>query len=411
MIPTRKVTVGMYSTQLSRRRRKAMSLFAGVALAVPITMISGASANVANLADNASLPQAPVFSPFAAPVPPVLGATGASPHDSSLSPQLLHNAGNQAALLTSVGPLANVPSGPLGIPGIVLQAYLRAQQTLAVTDPSCHLPWWLLAGIGKIESGQAENGEVDAAGNTLRPILGPVLNGTNGSAAIPATPNSYQWTGDPTWERAVGPMQFLPSTWQEYGAGGNPNNVFDAALAAGRYLCNGGRDLADPAQQAIAVFSYNHSNSYVAEVLLWANAYAKGVTPLAETVVTPQPTTFTPRVTTTGAPPPPTTSGSTTPSVPGSSSSSKPPSSSSSTQPTSSTKPTSSTPPSCTTTPTTTTTTTTTTGTPTSTTSPPSSSTTSPPSATSPTGLPPCGTTGSGSGSPAGAGNNVVPTT
>jgi hypothetical protein len=375
-----------------------MSLLAGCALAVPISMVGGASATVTNVADNASLPQAPVFSPFAKPVSPTLGATGANPHDSSLSPQLLHDSGNEAALLTSAGSMADVPSGPLGIPGIVLQAYIKAQQTLAVTDPSCRLPWWLLAGIGKIESSQAENGEVDAAGNTLRLILGPVLNGTDGTAAIPATADSYKWTGDPTWERAVGPMQFLPSTWEEYGAGGNPNNVFDAALAAGRYLCNGGRDLSDPAQQAIAVFSYNHSNSYVAEVLLWANAYAKGVTPVAETVVPPESTTFpTSPGTTTSAPPPPTTTGSAPTSTPGSSSSTTPPSSTS-TSPSTPTGPVSPTLPACTTTSAPPTTTTTTDSTPPSTTtSAPPTTTTAPPTTT--TGTPTClPAPGSGSG-------------
>jgi hypothetical protein len=150
----------------------------------------------------------------------------------------------------------------------VLQAYLRAQQILATEQPGCHLPWWLLAGIGQIESGQADGGLVDAQGTTLVPILGPVLDGSNGTAVLPG-------------ERAVGPMQFLPSTWALWGGGGNPNNVYDAALAAGRYLCAGGGNLSDPAQQVAAVFSYNHSDSYVQQVLSWAYAFAGGVHPLA----------------------------------------------------------------------------------------------------------------------------------
>ncbi|HEY4459135.1 MAG TPA: hypothetical protein VGN81_32780 [Pseudonocardiaceae bacterium] len=392
----------MYQTPLSRRRRRVIGIAAGAALAVPISMIGG-SANVV-LASGSSPTAPPVFSPFSKPVPPADGASGASPHDSGLSPALLHNANNQSALLAAAGPMANVPSGPLGIPGIVLQAYMKAQQTFAVTDPSCRLPWYLLAGIGKIESSQAENGEVDAQGNTLRPILGPVLNGTNGSAAIPATALSYRLTGDPTWQRAVGPMQFLPSTWVEYGGTGNPSNIFDAAMAAGRYLCNGGRDLSDPAQQAQAVFSYNHSNSYVAKVLLWANAYAKGVTPLPETPVPPAqlqmagppPTSVYTPPSTTNSPPPSTT----TSTGPASSSSSSSPATSSS-DPTTTTDPatTTSEPPSCTPTPTTTTTTTTTTTSPT-----PTTTTT-----TSPT-QPPCGTTTSGDGT-AKAGGSTVTTT
>jgi hypothetical protein len=220
------------------------------------------------------------------PGPP--GITGALPRSSKPSTALLHNAQNLARFAASAGPgglqsrngrnaiaalagnpgaMAALPSGPLGIPGIVLQAYLRAQQIMASQQPGCRLPWWLLAGIGQIESGQADGGLVDAQGNTLVAILGPVLDGSNGTAFLPG-------------ERAVGPMQFLPSTWAIWGGGGNMNNVYDAALAAGRYLCAGGRNLSDPAQQAAAVFSYNYSDSYVQQVLTWAYAFAGGVHPL-----------------------------------------------------------------------------------------------------------------------------------
>lgn len=70
-----------------------------------------------------------------------------------------------------------------GIPATVLAAYRRAQTLIARTDPGCRLPWQLLAAIGKVESGQARGGRVDASGTTLSPILGPVLDG-NGFATI-----------------------------------------------------------------------------------------------------------------------------------------------------------------------------------------------------------------------------------
>ncbi|MGH3627358.1 MAG: lytic murein transglycosylase, partial [Sciscionella sp.] len=187
----------------------------------------------------------------------------------------------------AVGPLSTQPAGPLGIPGSMLRAYKHAQTLLAASDPGCHLPWWLLAGIGRIESGHARGGQLDAEGTTLSPILGPVLNGTAGNAMIPDT-DSGIFDHDTTWDRAVGPMQFIPSTWRRYavdahgGGAANPNNAYDATAAAGRYLCAGGGDLADPAQRAAAVFRYNHSDSYVSTVLTWANAYAHGVTPLTD---------------------------------------------------------------------------------------------------------------------------------
>ncbi|MFI9411133.1 hypothetical protein [Nocardia gamkensis] len=80
-------------------------------------------------------------------------------------------------------------------------------------------------------------------------------------------------------------MQFLPGTWGAYGADGNgdgvadPHNVFDAALAAGKYLCSGGLDLRDPSQELRAVLRYNNSMAYAANVLSWAAAYRTGGSP------------------------------------------------------------------------------------------------------------------------------------
>src|SRR5204863_3581663 len=87
------------------------------------------------------------------------------------------------------------------------------------------------------------------------------------------------------WDRAVGPMQFLPSTWLTWGvapdgAPGNPQNINAAALATARYLCASGRDLSQVHNMALAVFSYNHSFDYVRLVLSVAARYA-GLDPAA----------------------------------------------------------------------------------------------------------------------------------
>ncbi|WP_234347815.1 lytic transglycosylase domain-containing protein [Streptomyces specialis] len=168
-----------------------------------------------------------------------------------------------------------------GIPATVLDAYRRAEATIGETTPGCALDWRVLAGIGKVESGHASGGAVDADGTTLSPILGPVLNG-DGFASISDT-DGGRWDSDQLFDRAVGPMQFIPSTWQMWGADGNgdgvadPNNVYDAALAAGDYLCASGRDLSVSADLDSALLSYNHSWDYVRTVRAWIDYYHTGV--------------------------------------------------------------------------------------------------------------------------------------
>ncbi|WP_308356647.1 lytic transglycosylase domain-containing protein [Streptomyces sp. ODS05-4] len=173
------------------------------------------------------------------------------------------------------------PTTAAGVPATVLLAYRRAEAAVARTDPGCRLPWQLLAAIGKVESGQANGGRVDARGTTLTRILGPVLNGA-GFARITDT-DGGRYDGDAVFDRAVGPMQFIPSTWAAWGADGNgdgrrdPDNIHDAALAAGRYLCAGDRDLSIAPHLSAAVLSYNRSDAYLRTVLSWLAFYRGGV--------------------------------------------------------------------------------------------------------------------------------------
>ncbi len=223
----------------------------------------------------------------AAPDDPAgLGITGTLPGDPVPTevPGAVPESVSAGAGLPGIPTPLNLPDGPLGIPGVVLDAYQFAERTLAAARPGCHLSWSVLAGIGRIESGHASAGRVDTYGNTLGPILGPKLDGSPGIAAIPDTDRGALDT-DTVWDRAVGPMQFIPSTWRGYGVDGNgdgvanPNNIYDSTVASGLYLCAGRTDLADPAQLQAAVFRYNHSASYVDIVLRWAHAYLTDVIP------------------------------------------------------------------------------------------------------------------------------------
>jgi membrane-bound lytic murein transglycosylase B len=323
-------------------------------------------------------------------------------------------AGGVGATATPAGWTAPAGAGR-GIPALTLRAYREASAWAAGYDPDCRLSWTVLAGIGRIESNHGLFGgaatRFSAAGAVSPRITGPPLDG-RGVAAIPDS-DGGRWDGDTVWDRAVGPMQFIPGTWRSLGRDGNgdqvadPNNLFDAAVSAAGYLCLSGGDLTDPARLRQAVYSYNHSWSYVDAVLGWARLYQGGVAPgppvptgtapttgSSTTTSAPgtgppatDPTTTTRRATTTTRPPTTTTQRPTT-------------TDQTTTRPPTTTGPPTSTAPSTTGSPTTTTgpcqptttTTTTTTGEPTTTTSTTTTTTTpgSSTSTTTTTTLPPC---------------------
>ena len=132
------------------------------------------------------------------------------------------------------------------IPPSYLELYLDAAQTCP------GLPWGVLAGIGTVES---DNGQSDAPG---------VHSGAN-------------------FAGAEGPMQFEPATFAEYAVDADhsvPLSVYDPADAiytAAAMLC--ADDAASGTQAGIsqAVFAYNHSDAYVADVLAWAARYSTPV--------------------------------------------------------------------------------------------------------------------------------------
>jgi membrane-bound lytic murein transglycosylase B len=174
-------------------------------------------------------------------------------------------------------------SGGMRIPAMALAAYRKAEQTMAVAAPGCGVSWNLLAGIGRIESSHANGGATDTSGTALRPIYGPVLDGSLPGNEVIVQGNT---AGRPVYARAMGPMQFLPGTWSRFASDGDgdgksdPQNVFDAALGTARYLCSGGLNLRNQAQVLTAILRYNNSMAYAQNVLGWAAAYATGVAPL-----------------------------------------------------------------------------------------------------------------------------------
>ncbi|MER7002082.1 lytic murein transglycosylase [Dactylosporangium sp. NPDC000555] len=170
----------------------------------------------------------------------------------------------------------------LDIPVVALQAYAYAEAVTARTNPRCHLTWSTLAGIGKVESdhGRANGSVLQDDGRSVPPIIGPPLDGQNGRQAIADT-DQGELDGDRTWDRAVGPMQFLPATWKAYGQDADNdgvidiNDINDAALTAAAFLCANNRDLSTLDGWNAAIHAYNVPEEYRAAVFNATNDYGR----------------------------------------------------------------------------------------------------------------------------------------
>ncbi|MGZ8741982.1 MAG: lytic murein transglycosylase [Nocardioides sp.] len=228
-------------------------------LAAPST--ASAADEGARLPDGTSIPAEAVEAPASVSVPGVI-APGVP-------------AGSAASVVA--GASTN------GIPSAALSAYQRAAQVIDSADPKCNIDWTLIAAIGRVESdhGRYGNNVLSDEGVSTPGIYGIPLDGSNGTAEIGDT-DAAELDKDPIFDRAVGPMQFIPSTWRVVGVDGdgdgvrNPQDIDDAALATAVYLCSGDEDLSTVAGQRSAVYRYNHSQEYVDLVLSIMQAYGTG---------------------------------------------------------------------------------------------------------------------------------------
>jgi cell wall-associated NlpC family hydrolase len=161
-----------------------------------------------------------------------------------------------ASAVSLLGMGGGAPAATTAAAARIPPAMLAIYQRAAATCPG--LSWTILAAIGTVES---DNG---------RSTLPGVHSGANAAGA-------------------EGPMQFEAVTFAAYDepvpAGGaappNPYDPTDAVVAAARLLCANGA--AGGADIAGALFAYNHSASYVAEVLALAQTYASSPATTAET--------------------------------------------------------------------------------------------------------------------------------
>jgi hypothetical protein len=284
-----------------RRSRGSVGLVLGVGALLAMV---GAPAEAPVVGPAYAVAQA-VSVPQAADVPRVGGVLPVGhdlpPPSTAAVPANAWAAGLLAALLTAPvadGAAASASLDPAdlaaidprvdvsGIPARVLEAYRAAAARLAAEQPRCGVPWELIAAIGRVESGHGSFGgaAVRADGRIVPEIIGLRLDGAGPVSEIRDTDGGLL-DRDTEYDRAVGPMQFIPGTWAGSGADGDgdgrtdPHDIDDAALGTGRYLCASG-SVGTMAGKVRAAYRYNHSYDYVRLVLTIAAGYA-GTTPEA----------------------------------------------------------------------------------------------------------------------------------
>jgi membrane-bound lytic murein transglycosylase B len=167
-----------------------------------------------------------------------------------------------------------------GIPRRALSAYVAAANRASADG--CEVGWNTLAGIGWVEShhGALQGGSIDADGVARPQIVGIPLDGTNNTMEILDT-DGGAFDGDTVYDRAVGPMQFIPETWRIWAvdASGDgvadPHNIDDAAATTARYLCRLDGTLASDETWIRAIRSYNDTFEYQTRVATSAERYAR----------------------------------------------------------------------------------------------------------------------------------------
>jgi cell wall-associated NlpC family hydrolase len=154
----------------------------------------------------------------------------------------------------------------LDIPRRAMYAYATATVTLAEERPDCHLSWVTLAGVGRTttDHGRVEGGHVTDTGAMSEPL-----------DTVEVRDFADEVISEPG---AAGPLQLPPSVWDRFKASPRDEepdiqNIDDAALTAGRALCDGGRDLSDGDDWLAGVAVVQDHPLFLHRVLATANVY------------------------------------------------------------------------------------------------------------------------------------------
>ena len=263
----------------SRPRRSGIARWQKATAVVPLALLAGAWSASLGTPTTATADSA-----LSAPGVPAVPTTSLdSPASYTVPADIAPSQTTSSGDRPSIDPTDPSVVSINGIPSSAVAAYRRAAAVLAKADPSCNISWALVAAIGRVESdhGRFGGNVLGSDGRAMPGIYGVPLDGSGQTALIRDT-DGGEYDNDDVFDRAVGPMQFIPSTWSVVGVDGDadgardPQDIDDAALATAVYLCAGEQDLSTTAGQRSAVFSYNHSDEYVALVLAIMKAYLGG---------------------------------------------------------------------------------------------------------------------------------------
>ncbi|GAA4698999.1 lytic murein transglycosylase [Nocardioides nanhaiensis] len=268
------------------RPPRARRLRRGTALALLVTLPGLAVMAVGDAADRAGSPRAGAASAAGGSLAPdAATATLPTAPAASVPAQAVSTPASVSSVQDRASGSARVvaTADAAAVPSIALAAYQRAETVINAADPGCHLTWQLVAAVGRVESdhGRAGGSSLGAGGVARPGIFGPALDGTGGTRRIADT-DAGQYDGDQRLDRAVGPLQFIPSTWSAIGVDADgdgirdPQDIDDAALGAAVYLCSGDDDLSTEVGQRAAAYRYNNSAAYVDLVLGIMDSYLEG---------------------------------------------------------------------------------------------------------------------------------------
>jgi murein DD-endopeptidase MepM/ murein hydrolase activator NlpD len=192
--------------------------------------------------------------------------------------------------------------GPAATDGSVDDIPARVAVAYRAAGGRCPgLDWTLLAAIGAVETdhGRHAGSTVDADTGEITPwIFGPPLDGTGGTAAISIGQWHAWWGLTGPWLHAVGPMQFLPTTFTAHAVDAdgdgtaNPHHIDDAVATAAAHICSAAGGQVDGPREIARIYNPGDADNYAAALTreqerirdAGALALGDGLCPVAGTV-------------------------------------------------------------------------------------------------------------------------------